>query len=512
MNFEWLALAFYMSGLILLSLYGFHRYIMVYLFNTYVEEDPPLPPPPEEWPVVTIQLPIYNEQYVVESLVDAVVHLDYPREKLEIQVLDDSTDETTVILERLVRRYKKEGFWIELYHRSERKGYKAGALHEGLKRAHGEYIAIFDADFKPPRDFLKKTIPYFRDPRLALVQTRWEYENRHASLLTRVEAMMLDGHFVIEHSARNASGRFFNFNGTAGVWRKEAIFDGGGWQGDTLTEDLDLSYRVQMKGWKFLYLKDTVVYSELPVEMAAFKQQQFRWAKGSLQTARKLLLKIWRAPLPFKVKAEAFFHLTANVSYPLMLWVGIWLGPSIWARYRLGLYEFLWLDIPIFCLATLSVVSFYVTAERNNPQGIHSWKDLIVLIPFLMALGIGLSLLNTRAVFEGVRGIASPFQRTPKYGELIKKGVWVRQSKYRLRQYFLPMLEIIMAGLFATILYFCYDARLWASLPFVSLFLLGYGYTGLMTLWQGWKGTAWFFRVGARLFQRTLKEAYPHED
>ena len=274
----------------------------------------------KNWPKVTIQLPIFNERYVIERLVDAVSQFDYPRELLDIQVLDDSTDETREVARACVERHAAQGLPIAYIHRTNREGYKAGALENGLKTAQGEFVAIFDADFIPQPDFLRRTIPYFLNPagggKIGMVQTRWTYLNSDYSLLTRVETILLDGHFVIEHGGRSRRGTFFNFNGTAGVWRRAAIDAAGGWEHDTLTEDTDLSYRAQLKGWKFLYLPEIECASELPVDMNGFKAQQARWAKGLMQTAKKILPQVFRSEVPFHVKSEAFFHLTANISYP----------------------------------------------------------------------------------------------------------------------------------------------------------------------------------------------------
>lgn len=483
---EWMLVIFYGLGLLCLSAFGFHRYLMVYLYRKYVSDDPVCPPDPNPWPFVTVQLPIYNEQHVVERLIQAIVDLDYPEDRLEIQILDDSDDETIQVIQRLLPNLEAKHKTFLHIRRGTRQGFKAGALDYGLQRARGDLIAIFDADFIPPRDFLKRTVPYFTDPTVGVVQVRWDYLNRAYSLLTRIESLMLDGHFVIEHAARYHSGRFFNFNGTGGVWRRTTIVQSGGWSHDTLTEDLDLSYRAQLQGWRFIYLKDFVVWSELPVEMAAFKQQQFRWAKGSMQTARKLIGTILHSSATTAQKIEALFHLTANFSYILMLWVGVLLGPSIWARYRLGLYQFLWLDIPIFCLATVSVASFYILSQNKNPYGFHRWYAFWLYIPMLMAVGIGLSVSNARAVWEGLRGIGSPFLRTPKYG--ISKNrirTWAG-SRYRLKQLSLPILELLAASLFLCVIYFCITTELWFSIPFVTLFLVGFSYTGALTLWQGW--------------------------
>ncbi len=503
MTLEYLVIAAYMGGILLLSLFGFHRYIMVFLYQRYVREDPPPPPPPREWPRVTIQLPIYNEHHVVGRLLKAICRLDYPRDRMEIQVLDDSTDETTQTVARLVEFYRRQGVPIVHIHRTERTGYKAGALAHGLRMARGELIAIFDADFEPQPDFLKRVIPYFQDPRVGMVQVRWDYTNRNYSLLTRIQAMMLDGHFVIEHTARNRSGRFFNFNGTAGIWRRSAIESAGGWNDDTLTEDLDLSYRAQIRGWRFIYLKDYVVPSELPVEMAGFFRQQFRWAKGSVQTARKLIGTILRSPLDWRIKLEALFHLTANFSYVLITWIGLLLGPVIWARYRLGIYELLWIDVPIFCLATLSVATFYTLSQRENPSGVHEWWQWLYLIPMLMAVGIGLSLNNTRAVFEGLFGMDSPFERTPKYGVRDRRtSVWAA-SAYRLRHWGLPTVSLGLGLYLCTVIYYCMEENLWYSIPFAALFATGFLYTSLTMFWQSWV-LPWNMRKVHKSLENTL--------
>src|SRR6186713_170541 len=316
---ETLILVLYFFVLSILAIYGWHRYYLVYLYTKHRGQvpNPALPPPTrDQMPRVTIQLPIYNEMYVADRLIDTVCEMDYPRELLEIQVLDDSTDETTEIAELAVRRHAARGFDITYLHRVDRRGYKAGALEAGLKVAKANFIAIFDADFVPSPDFLLKTLPHFNEPNVGMVQARWGHINQDYSLLTKIQAILLDAHFVLEHGGRNRANCFFNFNGTAGVWRREAIADAGGWQHDTLTEDLDLSYRAQLRGWKFVFLADLIAPAEVPVEMNSFKSQQHRWAKGSVQTCRKLLPKILRSNLPFGVKAEAFFHLSANFNYP----------------------------------------------------------------------------------------------------------------------------------------------------------------------------------------------------
>ena len=326
---ETLILVLYFFVLSILAIYGWHRYYLVYLYMKHKGNVPPALPPPQVLPRVTVQLPIFNEMYVADRLIDAVCEIDYPRELLEIQVLDDSTDETTEIAELAVRRHAARGFDIKYLHRVDRTGYKAGALEAGLQQASGEFIAIFDADFVPPKDFLLRTLGYFeRDPKVGMVQARWGHLNRDYSLLTRIQSILLDAHFVLEHGGRNRAGCFFNFNGTAGVWRRETIGDAGGWQHDTLTEDLDLSYRAQLKGWRFIFMPDLVSPAEVPVEMNSFKSQQHRWAKGSIQTCIKLMPRILRSSQPLAVKAEAFFHLSANFNYLLMSLLSLLMFPG----------------------------------------------------------------------------------------------------------------------------------------------------------------------------------------
>src|SRR6187397_1199653 len=364
-------------------------------------------------PVVTIQLPIYNEMYVADRLIDVVCQLDYPRELLEIQVLDDSTDETRSVAERAVRRNAAQGIDIKYLHRTDRTGYKAGALEAGMKVANGRFIAIFDADFIPTTDFLRRTVPFFADPKVAMVQARWGHINEDYSLLTKVQAILLDAHFVLEHGARNRSGCFFNFNGTAGIWRRDAIVDAGGWQHDTLTEDLDLSYRAQLRGWRFQFLPDLVTPAEVPVEMNAFKSQQHRWAKGSIQTCRKVLPYVLLSDLPLKVKVEAFFHLTANFNYLLMIVLSLLMFPAMVVRYEMGWNEMLLIDIPLFMAATLSVFNFYLISQR---EVYPDWKSRVKDLPMVLAVGIGLAVNNSKAVIEAMLGRESAFIRTPKYG------------------------------------------------------------------------------------------------
>jgi len=410
----------YFAVMILLAVYGLHRYTLVYLYYRYRRNHSAEPPHRfDELPAVTVQLPIYNEQFVIDRLLEAICALEYPREKLEIQVLDDSTDETQGVASALVDRYAALGHPIVYIHRTNRHGYKAGALDAGLNIAKGEYIAIFDADFVPPPDWIMRVIHHFAEPEIGMVQTRWTHLNRDYSMLTQVEAILLDGHFVLEHGARARSGDFFNFNGTAGMWRRQAITDAGGWQHDTLTEDTDLSYRSQLAGWKFKYQPEIECPAELPIEMTAFKTQQARWAKGLIQTGIKVLPMIFKSNVPRRIKVEAIYHLTANMSYPLMVVMTALLIPAMICRFYQGWFQMLLIDFPLFAASSFSISVFYLVSQRVLfPK---SWLKTYLYLPFLMALGIGLTVTNSRAVMEALLGIKSAFARTPKY-RVAKKG------------------------------------------------------------------------------------------
>ncbi len=401
-------------------------------------------------------------------------------------MLDDSTDETVAVARGLVNHYAATGFPVTYHHRTNRHGFKAGALAEGLQSAQGEFVAIFDADFVPPEDFLRKTIHHFTDPKIGMVQTRWTHINRNYSFLTEVEAILLDGHFVLEHSGRARSNVFFNFNGTAGMWRRSAIEEAGGWQHDTLTEDTDLSYRAQLKGWKFIYLQDVECPAELPVEMTAFKTQQARWAKGLIQTARKILPQVLKSDAPFHVKAEAWYHLTANVSYPLMVMLSVLLLPAMIIRFYQGWFQMLYIDLPLFMASTFSISSFYLVSQRELfPK---NWPRALIYLPFLMALGIGLTVTNTRAVMEALLGKQSAFARTPKYRVESRKDK-VRAGNYRRGLGWVPWVEMLIGGYFALTVYYAVVNENYVTVPFLVLFVVGYWYTGLMSLLQGrWSG------------------------
>jgi len=473
-------LGVYFGVLAVLAVYGSHRYRMAFLYYRHKFAAPTPKAKLEQLPPVTIQLPIFNEMYVVERLIDAECKIDYPRDLLEIQVLDDSTDETCPIARACVDRHRDQGVDIVYIHRENRHGFKAGALENGLKLAKGQFVAVFDADFVPSPDFLQKTVQFFSDEQIGMVQVRWGHLNREYSILTQAQSVFLDGHFIIEHTARNRSGCFFNFNGTAGIWRRTTIQDAGGWQHDTLTEDLDLSYRAQMKGWQFVFLPDVISPAEVPVDMNAFKSQQHRWAKGSIQTAKKLLPKILMSDLPFKVKREAFFHLSNNFAYLLMVLLSLLMPLSMIVRFKHSLYGTLFLDLPFCISATLSVCFFYIATQRE--LGL-SWWGRIKYLPFLMSLGIGLAINNAKAVIEAILNQESGFTRTPKTGS---EGKTVRTVKkaYRGKKSWLPLVELAFGLYFTFAVYLAWDMGVYTSLPFMVLFQVGFLYVGLSSLLQ----------------------------
>ncbi len=477
----------YFLVLFILAAYGMHRYKLLYDYFAHRHNVPSAPPSVTDWPKVTIQLPIFNERYVIERLVDAVAQFDYPRELLDIQVLDDSTDETREVARTCVERHAAQGLPITYIPRTNREGFKAGALENGLRTAHGEFVAIFDADFIPQSDFLRRTIPHFLNPdggeKIGMVQTRWTYLNSDYSLLTRVETILLDGHFVIEHGGRSRRGTFFNFNGTAGVWRRAAIDSAGGWEHDTLTEDTDLSYRAQLKGWKFVYLPEIECASELPVDMNGFKSQQARWAKGLMQTAKKILPKVFRSDVPWHVKSEAFFHLTANISYPLMVLLSTLLLPAMIVRFYQGWFQMLVIDLPLFLASTCSISSFYIAAQKElRPK---TWLSTFLYMPFVMATGIGLSVRNAQGVLEAIFGKKSAFARTPKFKIEGKLGTFAAK-KYKNKSGWMPYVELGLGLYFALAVIYAISNENYATAPFLLLFVWGYLYTGFMSLSQSW--------------------------
>ncbi len=479
----------YATVLVGLSLYGLHRYAIVYL---YLKNKGNAPKPLGEFaqlPRVTVQLPIFNELYVVERLLEAVSKLDYPRDLLDVQLLDDSTDETRELSAKRVAELQALGLDIVHIHRTARTGYKAGALENGLQSAKGEYILILDADFVPEPDVLIKTIQYFTDDKIGMIQTRWGHLNRTYSLLTRVQAMFLDGHLLLEQTGRNRSGRFINFNGTAGVWRKSCIVDAGGWQHDTLTEDLDLSYRAQIKGWNFVFLPELVTPAELPMDMNGFKSQQYRWTKGSIQTCKKLLPAVWKAHLPLKIKLEATMHLTSNYAFLLLACICVLMHPSTGGTSGSYWRTFL-LDIPIFITGSLPAVVFYIVSQRELYP--RSWWREVLYLPALLALTIGLAVNNAWAVLQAMCGHESEFTRTPKYGTQTRTQNW-KKSKYSVAKNILPLIEIGFAAYFIYFLIHEITAANWFSVPFLVLFAGGFTYVALCSLAQwfpqirGWR-------------------------
>jgi len=461
----------------ILFAYGLHRLLLVALYYRSRRRLAEARPEPDEWPMVTVQLPLFNEQYVAHRLIDAVCGFDYPRDRLEIQVLDDSTDSTRDTVAQRVAHHREQGIQIHHIHRQHRQGFKAGALKAGLDRAKGDFLAVFDADFVPRPLFLKQTVPSFTDPDVGMVQARWDHINRRFSLLTHIQAIFLDGHFAIEHAARCGSGRFFNFNGTAGIWRRQAILDAGGWQHDTLTEDLDLSYRAQLAGWRFVFLPSTKAPAELPVDVNAFKGQQYRWAKGSIQTARKLLGTLLQAPLPLRVKLEAFVHLTNNVAYLLMLLLSVLVFPAMFLRRGSDPRLLLFLDLPLFLGATGSVILFYVSSQKAvNPE----WRRDIRLLLSLMGLGIGLSVNNARAVLSGLFRWGGIFERTPKYRIETAGDTW-RSKHYRVAANFSAQIERALAVYSAGCFVLAWQLEMWFSLPFLYLFLHGFVYMAFLS-------------------------------
>ncbi|QHS52097.1 cellulose synthase family protein [Edaphobacter sp. 12200R-103] len=487
----WLLIPYFVV-MIILAFYGIHRYQLVWLYyrnrkNASRWNEPPARFAEGQLPFVTIQLPIYNEQFVIDRLIDACCRLNYPRDRFEIQVLDDSTDETTEVAQQIVERYATgfpgmEPQPIVYIHRTNRHGFKAGALDAGLKVARGEFVAIFDADFVPPGEWVMQVIHHFAESNIGMVQTRWTHLNRDYSFLTQVEAIMLDGHFVLEHGGRSRAGVFFNFNGTAGMWRRETIGSAGGWQHDTLTEDTDLSYRAQMVGWQFKYLQDVECPAELPIEMTAFKTQQARWAKGLIQTGKKILPRVMKSDVPWHTKLEAWYHLTANISYPLMIILSVLLMPAMIIRSWQGMLQMLLIDLPLFMASTMSISSFYLVSQKELfPK---SWGRTFLYLPFLMALGVGLTITNTKAVMEALFGVQSAFARTPKY-RVNKKGEKSQAKKYRKRLGIIPWIELAIGSYFALTVWYAISTENYFTVPFLVLFVFGYWYTGLLSLLQG---------------------------
>ncbi len=454
-----------------LSGFGAHRIKVLYHFWKHRND---VPTPPRTFtvlPPITIQLPIFNEYDVIENLLRCVSALDYPKDRLQIQVLDDSTDETAAFAKKLSSEYAAKGLDITYLHRTNRKGFKAGALDEAMPLAKGEFICIFDADFQPAPDYLQKLIHHFTNETVGMVQARWGHANQHFSLLTRLQALFLDGHLVLEQTARSRHGEFLNFNGTAGIWRRSAIEQSGGWQHDTLTEDLDLSYRAQLRGWRFIYLKDVVVPAELPPDMDGFKSQQHRWTKGSIQVCKKILGDVWRSKAPLSIKLEATAHLTSNFAYLLTLCTLVLMYP---ANFVMGSswHKAVFVDVPVFFFASFSVVVFYMTAQGSQAR--WGWLKALPYVPMLLALGIGMSINNGKAVLEALLNQESDFVRTPKYGIATQAQAAVKKSRYKAGKSIALWLEVLLAGYFGWMIVLAGQRGQWGSIPFLLLFFGGF--------------------------------------
>lgn len=470
----------YVTVLIGLSAYSMHRIGIVCLYLKHSRKKPVPQSEFEELPVVTVQLPVFNERHVVKRLLNSVSKLDYPKEKLHIQMLDDSTDDTAAIAEEACRELSERGFDVEFIHRTNRVGFKAGALEHGMKTAKGDFIFILDADFVPSPDVLMKMIHHFTDEKVGLIQTRWGHLNRTFNLLTRVQAMFLDGHLELEQTARNRSGRFFTFNGTAGIWRKSCIVDAGGWEHDTLTEDMDLSYRAQLKGWRFIFLNDVETPAELPVDMNGFKNQQHRWTKGSIQVCKKVLPAIWRSDIPLYVKLEATAHLTANYAYLLLFLLLFLIFPNQKMQPDMPAVLQQLIYLPIMFFGMSSILFFYVTSQKAlRPD--NWWKELKYL-PLLVALGIGMSVNNAKAVLEALFNRQSGFVRTPKYGVGESKGECTakkRTGSYKAIKSITPAVEFLFGLFFLFVVADALRTNNLVSFILLLPFPIGFLYTAL---------------------------------
>ena len=478
-------LAAYIISLTILFIFGAHGFNMIYYyFKTFGDRTKDLEEHEfdiPDFPLVTIQLPLYNERYVITRLIDATMRLDYPKDKLEIQILDDSTDDTTGIIQDHIQKYIDQGFDIKHIHRTNRQGYKAGALKEGLEVAKGEYVAIFDADFIPRKKFLKRTIPYFyKYEKLGLVQTRWEHLNREYSLMTRTQAIALDGHFVIEQAVRNRAGFFINFNGTGGVWKKECIFDAGNWEADTLTEDLDLSYRAQMKGWKFKYLVNFTSPAELPSDIFALKSQQFRWTKGAIETAKKIFPVVMKSDMSLKLKFQSFIHLCSNLAYPFILIAALLNLPVMLVKLT-GEYDTIFKFMSLFIFAFISSFLFYLYSQKDVYP---DWQNRMIYFPVFLAGSMGFSVNNTKAVFEGLIGKKSEFVRTPKYKITGKQESWQGKKYVNKKLSFSTYIEAFMAVYcFVGVVIAIGTAQI-AAVPFQLMFFGGFATVSYLSIRQ----------------------------
>jgi len=477
---EILILIIYIFSIAVLFIFAAHYIFILYFYIKTKNKSISLPQTLKHYPDVTIQLPLYNEKYVAKRLIESVIKIDYPIDKLEIQVLDDSNDETVDICKNLVSKYRLLGHNIHYIHRKIRIGYKAGALKEGLANASGEYIAIFDADFVPKVDFLKRTLSYFNDKKIGMVQTRWEHINREQSWITKAQAIALDAHFSLEQEVRNRAGFFINFNGTAGIWRKSCIIDSGNWHYDTLTEDFDLSYRAQLRGWKFIYLNDFTSPAELPSDINSLKIQQFRWAKGAIETCLKLLPTILKSDIKPIVKLESIFHLTGYLVFPFILIVAGLNIPILMIKISSNNYDSIFAFMSLFIIASLATLLFYTVSQRNLHR---DWKKKIIYFPFFLIGSLGMAVNNTKAVMEALIGKKSDFHRTPKNGckKIIEEKIndyWESKSVINIPS----LIEIIFSLYFVLGIIFSVLYNDFGGIPFQILFMLSYGIIGFYSL------------------------------
>ncbi|MDR0927645.1 MAG: glycosyltransferase [Ignavibacteria bacterium] len=482
---EIIILVIYFLSLCILFSFGIHGLILVYFYRKTLKNRREKPEMQTDVPMVTIQLPMFNEYSVVERLIRAVCKIKYPIDKLEIQVLDDSTDDTITLANKVVDEYKAKGYNIKYIHRIDRSGYKAGALKAGLEVAEGEFVAIFDADFVPNEDFLEETVPYFQNPNIGLVQTRWEHLNEDYSMITKAQALALDAHFCVEQQTRSNADFFFSFNGTAGIWRKATIIDAGNWQADTLTEDLDLSYRAQLKGWKFIYLNEITSPAELPQDINSLKIQQFRWTKGAVETAIKLIPRIFkeRKKLTLGQKLESFAHLTSNIVFPFIILTALLNIPVVFIKNHYSGVDTFYSLMSIFVFATIATFIFYTYGQKT----IHAdWRKRLLLFPVFMAGSMGMAVNNSKAIFEAFIGKKSAFVRTPKTGSAPATAT---TKKYfsKLKVSSVVVVELLFA------LYFLFGIGLSiyyleiAAIPFQIMFLAGFGSIGILSLKNAFK-------------------------
>ena len=481
---EFAILGLYSGLLLFIFLYSLTQLSLVWRYSRSRKQPVQMPDALDDWPLVTVQLPIFNEKYVAKRLIDCIASFDYPKDRLEIQVLDDSTDETLDISRKAVQHWKREGFDIHLVNRTDRKGFKAGALAYGLERAAGDYIAIFDADFVPSKDFLKKTVPHFLDERVGVVQTRWEHLNSDYSTLTALQAFGLDAHFTVEQGGRNAAGFFINFNGTAGIWRKSTIEDAGGWSSDTLTEDLDLSYRAQLRGWKFVFREDIGSPAERPAAMNALKTQQFRWTKGAAECTVKNLGKVWRAKgLSLDTKIHALFHLMNSFIFICVIGTALLSVPVLFIKEKVGHDSIIFVGGSLFLLSLFFLIGFYWVAFR----AMHPSKSFFLFIGkffLFLSVSMGLSLHNAIAVAEGYMGRKTPFIRTPKFNIVAKTGGWQGNVYLGHSLNVLTVMELLLAVYFGYAVWQGLYLGDFGLLPFHVLLCAGFSFVGWLSVRQ----------------------------